>query len=408
MQPEEGLTHEELALILGEPPTEEVLQEEGDAAEEPAAGSAASAPAALPQALVDALARADIQAVDRGSEHVRSGALFCLFTLFFSQPCQPRVKIYLTLEHAAALQEYAAFLVTQGASRHREEAAVLREIRFNLASGFKGLGGRRLESLYDAYAAALSGVWDAAGRADQGAARPQSIADLGLGKLLAEYAGAKELECGLLVRGGRRLRRGARPRDRAPKPRAPPRDGALAGLPGAARRVMERDAARARDMHRRAATWMPLLAGPEGAVADMPDLPGLPPSQSLVSSQARQSSAGRAGSGAKGAAWTPAGTVVSPKARRAAKRPASVASVAWPAKAAPRSLQGRDGSTAPSPVPVVSSPDFEALARDAADLAALAAQALEEDDESETSRSEGDGGAGEESEEEEEDYDIDL
>ena len=103
-EPEEGLTHEELALILGEPPTEEVLQEEGDAAEEPAAGSAASVPAALPQALVDALARADIQAVDRGSEHVRSGALFCLFTLFFSQPCQPRVKIYLTLEHAAALQ----------------------------------------------------------------------------------------------------------------------------------------------------------------------------------------------------------------------------------------------------------------------------------------------------------------
>lgn len=98
---EEGLTHEELALILGEAPSSDGRNERD---REPRDHDMDIPPSAAGEREFKLLSRADVDQIDATGQEIRSAALFCLYCLFFAQPCRPRVKIYVTTEWARVLQ----------------------------------------------------------------------------------------------------------------------------------------------------------------------------------------------------------------------------------------------------------------------------------------------------------------
>lgn len=236
------------------------------------------------------------------------------------------------------------------------------------------------------------------------AGHPQSIADLDLGNLLVEFISAKEVECSVLFEGGGRTLRQVRAALPKGKRRRRKRDNLVGmdattmGLPSAARRVMEREAARKLDMYQRVSTWAPLLGEDNGsgtAVDDMPDLPGLPPEPSQTGWSSRRPSGSysdRSRNSESQEAVGPEKQALSLVTRQsqAPSSPSTIPTKRSRKQAASHSTRARGQRAADNqrasasqqkvPTPNFSSPEFESLGRDAAMLAALASQALEEDE----------------------------
>jgi hypothetical protein len=209
-------------------------------------------------------------------------SLFALLCLFHAQPSQnfPSVKIYLSKEHQAAFlnmlpnlsaaaatssveqqhkcleaQSVAKYLLdnafvlgggssaqttTPSSARLKspgtstspflnpqaaEEAAIVREVKFQLSSALKGLGAKFLPPMYDDYREKLERVWkvtappggDGGGGEPlslekggnvppQPQPQPQPISDLSLGKLLNQYVEYKEAEVQYLLAHGKKWR----------------------------------------------------------------------------------------------------------------------------------------------------------------------------------------------------------
>lgn len=199
-------------------------------------------------------------------------SLYALLCLFHAQPSQnfPSVKIYLTKEHQAAFlnmlpdlsaaaegeeQQYLeaqsvakylldnAFVLGGGSSAQvttassaalkspgistnplfnpqaAEEAAIVREVKYQLSSALKGLGAKFLPLMYDDYREKLEHVWKVTappGGGDGEASslekggnappQPQPISDLSLGKLLNQYVEYKGAEVQYLLAHGKKWR----------------------------------------------------------------------------------------------------------------------------------------------------------------------------------------------------------
>ncbi|KAL6774322.1 hypothetical protein ACKKBG_A24545 [Auxenochlorella protothecoides x Auxenochlorella symbiontica] len=500
------LTHEELDHILtgdctapdmeAGPAAAQASQENESSVPGGAHADFAQDPSLPPRARP--LTPSDLESLELAGLDARVAALYCLYCLHSVQPRRPRVKIYLSVEHQAALLELASQLPAGGRPEavvilrrllgscafvpgcsgvrgklppdrlpfvrrpgsqtslppglENEEAHTLREVKYVLSSGMRGLGAQHLVPLYDQYQTALGRVWQS--KAREGApAPPQAIADLTLGRLLKEYTEAKHSEISLLLQSGPGALacrgaaaepsqgKAARPREGGPggsramaKARRTVWQAAGAShkgqaafdplpLPAAARRVMEREAARKLDVQRRATTWAQHLgrAGtPSGHISDddMPSLPGLPeplpthtPSQSrgsgpvlqgASSSQslegtgevqgfsdpvagARQAGrgvqepseeAGR-GSGKQGRPWSQA-----PRGKKVTWQPALPRQRGIARPRASSTLPAAPPHIAPAPAATEDDQLLAALGADADMLAALAAQALAEDEDS--------------------------
>uniref|UniRef100_A0A1D1ZR93 Uncharacterized protein n=1 Tax=Auxenochlorella protothecoides TaxID=3075 RepID=A0A1D1ZR93_AUXPR len=203
------LTHEELDHILTGGCTVPDIEAGPAAAQAPQANESsvpggahadfAQDPSLPPRARP--LTPSDLESLELAGLDARVAALYCLYCLHSVQPRRPRVKIYLSMEHQAALLGRDAELASQlpaggrpeavvilrrllgscafvpGCSGVRgklppdrlpfvrrpgsqtslppglenEEAHTLREVKYVLSSGMRGLGAQHLVPLYDQY-----------------------------------------------------------------------------------------------------------------------------------------------------------------------------------------------------------------------------------------------------------------